>query len=100
MISTNIDPPTPQIVMGPHYTVTLSFDLTWDVHVLVFDTDCVDTHLLGNKLNAVVVVIQTDDVTQLGDTRGTGHGGGHVERTGSYINRTGSSLATQGTRLV
>lgn len=54
--------------MGPHYTVTLSFDLTWDVHVLVFDTDCVDAHLLGNKLNAVVVVIQTDDVTQLSDT--------------------------------
>lgn len=47
-------------------------DLTWDVHVLVLDTNCVDTHFLGDELNAVVVVIQTDNVTEFCQARGAG----------------------------
>lgn len=47
-------------------------DLTWDVHVLVLDTNCVDTHFLGDELNAVVVVIQTDNVTEFGQARRAG----------------------------
>lgn len=66
---------------------TNDLDLTWDVHVLVFDTDGVDAHLLGNKLDAVVVVIQTDNVTEFCHPRGAGDGSGHVKRTGSYGNR-------------
>lgn len=62
-------------------------DLTWDVHVLVLDTNCVDTHFLGDELNAVVVVIQTDNVTEFCQARGAGDWSGHVERTGSYRHR-------------
>ena len=39
--------------------------LTGDVHLLVLDADGVDAHLLGHELDAVVVVVQADDVTQL-----------------------------------
>lgn len=40
------------------------------MHVLVLDTNCVDTHFLGDELNAVVVVIQTDNVTEFCQARG------------------------------
>lgn len=66
---------------------TNDLDLTWDVHVLVLDTNCVDTHFLGDELNAVVVVIQTDNVTEFCQARGAGDWSGHVERTGSYRHR-------------
>lgn len=72
-------------VVNMFYTNDL--DLTWDVHVLVLDTNCVDTHFLGDELNAVVVVIQTDNVTEFCQARGAGDWSGHVERTGSYRNR-------------
>lgn len=57
-------------VVNMFYTNDL--DLTWDVHVLVLDTNCVDTHFLGDELNAVVVVIQTDNVTEFCQARGAG----------------------------
>ena len=52
---------------------------TWDVHVLVFNTDGVHAHLMGYKLDAVVGVIQSLNITQLRHTRWTLHAGRHVK---------------------
>lgn len=52
--------------------------LTRNMHVLVFDTDGVHPHLLGHKLDAVVRLVQTGHLAQLGHTRGTLHGGSQV----------------------
>ena len=57
------------------------------MHVLVLDTDGVDAHLLGHKLDAVVRVVQADNIAQLSDAGGALHRGGHVERCCSWRGR-------------
>ncbi len=52
--------------------------LTWDVHALVFDADGMDSHLLGDKLDAVVSFLDLHDLAQLCDTRRTRHRRLHV----------------------
>ena len=64
---------------------TTTFLPTWYMHVLVFNADCVDSHLIWYELDTVVAVVKTHDVTQLRDTRWTGYWCCHVKWTGTWI---------------
>ena len=57
------------------------------MHVLMLDADCVDAHLFGHKLDAVVVVVQSNNVAQFCQTRWGLDRGCHVEWTGAYQNK-------------